>query len=398
MPRSVEPPRLSAAAHAVRQSVFAALQGRIDARRASGADIIGLQIGDTHLAPPAAVTAASMDSSELSIYGAVPGLTDLRRALAERHHGRGFAFVTGADNVHLGCGCTHALFCAARAVLDPGDEVVVVSPYWPLIVGVLRTAGAVPVELPLSFRLYREPELDLGAAIEAVLSPRTRAIYFATPNNPDGQVYDRAALEAMAGVAERHDLWVIADEVYADFVYAGRHGSIATLPAMADRTITGYSLSKSHALAGARIGYVVASEDLVAAARRISNHTIYNVPVPMQRAALAALHEDGAWLATARERYHAARNATADELAGLGVDFVLPRGGAYFFLDLAPVLAGRPLQGLLERAIDQGVLVAPGEAFGEHFGTFARLCFTGAPLDVVLDGVRRFKRAVESFA
>jgi aspartate/methionine/tyrosine aminotransferase len=389
-------PRLSLAASDVRQSVFAALQGRIEAYRARGGELIPLQIGDTHLAPPDGVLDPVTDHTDMSIYGAAAGIAELREALATRRREHGLSVAQGLANVHVGCGCTHALFCAARAVLDPGDEVLVASPYWPLIPGVLKTGGAVPVEVPLSWKLYAEPELDVAAVLDQARTANTRALYLITPNNPDGQVYTQAQLEAVAAFAREHDLWVFADEVYADFVYDGEHVSIANLPGMADRTISSYSMSKSHALAGARIGYVVASERVIAATRRMSNHTVYNVPVPMQRAALRALATGDPWIENAHANYLEARAATAAALDDIGLSYRLPRGGTFFFVDLSERLRGKPLQILLERAIDEGVLLAPGEAFGSAFTNFARLCFTGAPQDRVLEGVSRLGRALES--
>ena len=388
---------MSAAASGVRQSVFAALQGRIDAYRAAGGELIPLQIGDTHLPPPPSALGPIDDASELSLYGPVAGLPELREALAARHHARGLEEVT-VEHVLVGCGCTHAIFCAARALLDPGDDALVASPYWPLITGVLKTCGVHPIEVPLSWPLYENPQLDLEALLEEHRTDATRAVYIITPGNPDGQVLTEAQLEQVARFASRHHLWVLADEVYADFVYEGTHRSMAALPGMAERTVTGYSLSKSHALAGARIGYVVGPPRVMGAARRISNHTLYNVPVPMQRAALRALENDAAWLGEARDHYRAARDATARALDAIGLRYELPRGGAYFFLDMRERLGGRPLAQLLERAIDEGVLLAPGEAFGDAYQDFARLCFTGVPCERVLEGVERFGRALEGFS
>jgi aspartate/methionine/tyrosine aminotransferase len=398
------PPALSAAAAGVRQSVFAALQGRIDAFEARGGRLIPLQIGDTHLAPPPAaleaVAASSRRVEDVSLYGGIAGLTELREACAERVAARGLGPPGArADNVLVGCGCTHALFCAVRALLDPGDEVLVASPYWPLIVGLLRAAGAEPVEVPVSWRLYDAPALDVAAELARACTPRTRAVYVTTPNNPDGQVWTRAQLESVAAVARARDLWVLSDEVYADFVYEGEHVSLARLPDMAERTVCGYSLSKSHALAGARIGFVVGPERAIAAARRISNHTLYNVPVTMQRAALAAVRTGEPWLSEARARQEEARDATLAALAPLarrGVGARRPRGGSFVLLDLAEALAGRAPQALFERAIDEGVLLAPGDAFGAGFERFARLCFTGVPLPDVLEGVARLGRALEA--
>jgi len=392
---------LSSAASAVRTSVFAELQGRIDAFKAGGGALIPLHIGDTYLPPPAAALRASEGAHhrELSVYGVVSGLPELRDALATRLQGRGLTPVEGPENVHVACGCTHALCCACRATLNPGDEVLVASPYWPLIIGVLQTCGLQPVEVPLSGRCHDEPELDVAATLSAALTPMTRAIYFSTPNNPDGRIYSRKQLEAVAQVALANDLWVLSDEVYADFVYSDEGlCSIAVLPGMAERTITTYSLSKSHALAGARVGYVAATKRIVDAVRRMSNHTVYNIPVPMQRAALAAVQDEGEWLDDARARYRKARDSSCAALDDLGLAHQVPMGGSFVFLDLGERLAGRPLRELLELAIDRGVLLAPGEAFGVGYERWVRLCFTGAPLDQVLVGIERLGEALEALA
>lgn len=392
---SEPPPRLSNAVD-VRQSVFAALQTQIEAQLARGGVLIPLQIGDTYLAPPQAALAVQPEGHrELSIYGRPAGLEALKGALAEYRSARGLGAV-GAQHVHVGCGCTHALFCAARAVLDPGDAVLLVSPFWPLITGLLRTIGVEPIEVPLTHRLFDEPALDIRAALEQARTSAVRAVYFVTPNNPDGYMMTRAQLGEIAAFARAHDLWVFADEVYADFVYEGEHASIATLPGMFERTITSYSLSKSHALAGTRIGYVVASERVIDCTRRVSNHTVYNVPVTMQRVALAALGVDPAWMDSARRVFRSARDATAGALEEIGLRPHVPRGGSFFFLDLDERLGAVTLQQALERCIEHGVLLAPGEAFGVHHARSVRLCFTGVPEEQVIEGVRRFGQALGS--
>jgi aspartate/methionine/tyrosine aminotransferase len=389
--------RLSAAATGVRQSIFATLQGRIEAFRAQGGELIPLQIGDTYLLPPAAALALQReDHREISAYGSPPGLVELRDAIAGFRRARGLTAADGAANVHVGCGCTHALFCAVRALIDPGDEVLVASPYWPLFPGLLKTAGGRLVDVPVTGELYRDDGVDIQAQLEAKRSGATRAIYIITPNNPDGMVYSRAQLEQVAAFAKRHDLWVLSDEVYADFVYSGEHVSIATLPGMAERTVTSFSLSKSHALAGARIGYVVAPERVIDATRRISNHTVYNVPVAMQRVAHAALIDSDDWLKSAHATYRAARDATAAALDEAGLSYDLPRGGSFFFFDVSEQLGERPMQELLERGIDHGVLLAPGGAFGQGCDGYVRLCFTGVPVDQVCEGVSRFAKALGS--
>ncbi len=396
--------RLSEAAQQIRPGVFAELQRRIDAHTAAGGTLVPFHIGDTHLAPPAAALYARAlepdpTSDALYRYGATAGLPELRDIIAQRSRDL-FAIpnVDGAKHVHLGVGATHALYCGARAVLDAGDEVLVGSPYWPLSVGVFHACAARPVEVPFTSRLYADPSLDAGELFAPALTTRTKALYFTTPNNPDGKVLTRPQLESIARFATENDLWVLADEVYAEIAFAHRHVSIASLPGMAERTITLQSFSKSHALAGARVGAIVAPEPVIAAARRVGVHTAFNVPVAMQRAALGALRAGEAWTRAAREEYLAARDETAALLAGSGLRFSLAEGATYLFLDFADVLGERPLSVAMERAIDHGVLLAPGDAFGRGFERCARLCYTGVPRAALRDGIARLRAAVDSLA
>jgi aspartate/methionine/tyrosine aminotransferase len=398
-------PPLSSTAARIRPAVFAELQARIDRfTKERGDELVPLQIGDTHLAPPEAArrALASLDPNDATLfrYGSTAGLAPLRAAIARTLAPRGLD-VDPEGEVLLGNGGTHALFCAARAVLDAGDEVLLASPYWPLAPGVFTSCGAVPVDVPLTQRLYRDRdgELDAGALLEARIGARTKAIYLISPNNPDGKVLARRDLERVARVAEEHDLWVFSDEVYADTVFDGEHASIAALPGMRARTIVLGSLSKSHALAGCRVGFAVAPAPVVASARRVSTHSAFNVSVAMQRAALAAL-EDDAFPRVARATYRSARDAAARALEGSGVGFHLAEGATYLLLDFAPLLAelpgAPPLLAVLERAVDRGVLLAPGAAFGDAYGACARLCFTAVPEDRLKKGVERLLDAVAS--
>ncbi|GAC1577868.1 MAG: hypothetical protein NVS3B20_09150 [Polyangiales bacterium] len=234
---------------------------------------------------------------------------------------RGFSEVDGERQVLLGCGATHALFCALRSILDAGDHVILAAPYWPLAAGILHACGARVSEVALTDQLYAQPALDPAALLAPSITAETKAIYIITPNNPDGKVLTAAQLQSIAQLAQRHDLWVIADEVYADFVFAEgfTHTSIATLPNMAERTLTAGSLSKSHALAGARVGYVIAPELVVNAARRVSTHTVFNTPVIAQRVALSALTGGDAWMKDAQQHYRRARDMAAERLKERGI-------------------------------------------------------------------------------
>jgi aspartate/methionine/tyrosine aminotransferase len=400
----IDRPALSRTAEAIRASVFADLAPRLEARARRGEDLVELHIGDTHHPPPAAARFAQVEAEGgLYRYGSIAGLDALKAAFAGRLASRGFGppQVDPASEVLVACGATHALFCGTRAVLDAGDEVLVAAPYCPLAVGVLRAAGGVPVEVPLTSRLNADPSASAAAILERAVTPRTRAIYVTTPNNPDGHVLSEAQLRGVARLAASRNLWILADEVYADYVYDGVHVSIARLEDATDRTVSVYSLSKSHALSGVRVGFAVARSRVISLARRIATHTVFNVPVAAQRVALAAISEPTSWIDAVRRDYREARGVALEGLAGLpggGVVVPEPGGGSYVFADFAPILRGRPLVALLERAIDRGVLLAPGDGCGEGFETCARLCFTSVPRPRLVEGLARLRSAIADFA
>jgi aspartate/methionine/tyrosine aminotransferase len=396
-------PSLSGSGTVIRPGVFAELQRHIDAHASAGGDLVPLHIGDTFLDPPEAARFGSILSRDgadaaLHRYGPVAGLPALRDAIADELRGRGraFASVEGCRHVLIGAGATHALSCAARVLLEPGDDVLLLAPYWPLAHGILQSTGARAVEVPFTSRLYADPSLCAADLLREALTPRTRAIYLITPNNPDGKVLSGRDLASLATFACEKDLWVFADECYADFTYGVPHLSIASLPGMAERTVTAYSFSKSHALAGARVGCVVAPEATVSAAQRVSIHTIFNVPLLMQRAAVAALQTGADWTDQARLQYRRLRDAAIAALEGSPIRLLLPEGGTYVFLDFTQVLEGRPLRLLLERAIDHGVLLAPGDAFGQDYAGWGRLCFSAVPLPRMLEGIARLRAAIET--
>ncbi len=401
-------PPLSATAARIRAPVFADLQARIDGLASRGIELVPLQIGDTWLAPPPAAqrVLADLDASDASIYryGPTAGIGALREAVCAIVRGHGVD-VDAESEVLIGNGGTHALFCVARAVLDEGDEVLLASPYWPLAPGVFTSCGATPIEVPLTQRLYADPSLDAGAAFAAAVGPRTKAIYLTSPNNPDGKVLSRRDLESIAAVARAHDLWVFSDEVYAATVFEGEHVSMASLEGMRQRTIVLHSMSKSHALAGCRVGFAVAPPTVTASARRVSTHSGFNVSVVMQRAALAALG-DSAFPRNARETYQDARDRALLAFEGAPVTVHRAEGATYLFLDFAPAFAAmapadlgaRPLLALLERAVDRGVLLTPGDAFGAGYESCARLCTAAVPVDRLVVGIERLLAALDAMA
>jgi aspartate/methionine/tyrosine aminotransferase len=389
MPRA---PSLSASARALRESIFSRLQGRL-ARH--GSDGVPLHLGDTYLAPPPAAQAPLVAIDSEWRYGAPPGERPLLELLTVKLRRRNQLAWAQPENLQVTVGATSALAAAARALLDPGDEMICPTPHWPLIRGIVTNAGGVPVEAPLSQRLYAEPGADAAALIEPFITPRTAALYVTTPNNPDGKQLSRRQLEGLAELARRHDLWVIADEVYEDLAYADEHVSIATLPGMAERTLTVWSLSKTYALAGHRLGYIAGAEEPLRALRKIVNHTVYNVPALLQRAARALLVDPASavWLDEARRVYLDARACAA---ALLPAPAYLPDGATYLFADFSRWAGGGDLWPLVETLLDAGVSIAPGEQFGRGFERHARICFSAVPRDRLEVGLARIADVLRS--
>ncbi len=367
-------PRVSAAGDAVPASIFARLREHL--ARFTG-DIIPLQIGDTYLAPPIAldhIDWRELAPAELYAYGAPGGWAPLVDAIIAKL-ARDNGIATTPAGVQVTAGTTHALSCAVQALCDPGDELVLLGPHWPLIRGIALGRGVVPVEVAA----WGDA---LEHALERAITSRTTAIYFATPNNPDGVMRSPAELAAIARVAERAGLWIFADEVYELYGYELAHASIA--PLVPERTISVYSFAKSYAQAGLRVGYAVGPEAAIATIRKLANHSVFNVPVAMQRAAFGALTGGDAWVAAARETYRTARDRAR---ARLQAPAALPPGGAYLWVDFSRW--GADCMAVLERIAAAGVLLAPGWAFGE-WPAHARLCFTGvdqARLDVGIDRI-----------
>jgi aspartate/methionine/tyrosine aminotransferase len=367
-------PLLSNAGTSVPASIFAKLREHL--AKFPG-DVIPLQIGDTHLRPPVVLEDFGWgDAGELYTYGAPAGYAPLVEAIAAKARERNRIAVTEAG-VQIACGATHALSCAVQALCDRGEELILVTPHWPLIKGMAVGHGVVPVEVP------HGP--NLGDLLERAVTARTSAIYVATPNNPDGVMLTADEVAQVAQVAEQHDLWILSDEVYEDYGYDAPHISIATHPAAQARTVTVFSFAKSYAQAGLRVGYALAPEPVAAAIKKLVNHSVYNVPVAMQRAALGALRSGQPFLASARERYRAARDRARTRLKAPAAS---PPGGAYLWVDFSQ-WSGDDCMPVLEKLAEEGVLLAPGSAFGDVCHRFARLCFIGVEETRLDEGIDR---------
>ena len=344
--------------------------------------VFPLHVGDTWRDPfPAARSEAirSSDHPRLYAYGNTRGLPELIESVREKLEVRN-RLRHPPEEILITAGATGGLAALAGAVLSPGDEILILAPFWPLIRGIAQSFRATPVEVPFYDRVDSPSEAI--RVVESKITDRSRVLYVSTPSNPTGRVIPADWLEALADLARRHDLWVFSDEVYEDYVYRGEHVSMARFAP--ERVVSVYSFSKSYAMAGQRVGYLAGPERIVSEARKIATHLYYHPPIVGQYAAKAALEGGAEWLETACRETRTS-GAEVAELLGLPA----PEGGTFLFVPVRERFDGRGLHGLLEDCFERGVLVAPGLSCGEEYADWIRLCYTAVPPDEILEAARR---------
>ena len=325
-------------------------------------------------------------------YGPTAGDPLLREAIA-RHHEQLTAQPVSAENVVVFAGAQSALFSCALCIADPGDEIAVFEPRYVTYDGVIDTPGAVRVDVPLAApQGFRFDPDALGRAV----TPRTRAVLLNTPHNPTGLVAAREELEAIAAIAKRHDLWVLSDEVYASLTYDTEHVAIASLPGMAERTVTINSLSKSHAMQGWRLGWAVVPRPLARHLTHLIVSMVFGTPPFTQDAALFALTHELAEVEAMERAYRARRDLVCMRINVCpGLSCQWPQGGMYAMVDVR----GTGLSdddfawGLLDT---EGVSVLPTATFGESAAGYVRVSLTApeAVLEEACDRIERYARSV----
>ena len=341
------------------------------ARERERGTLIPLHIGDTHLMPAEPVPSLCFATAADHRYAPVAGTNQLRAAIADELL-PSLGLDLPADAVLISPGATGGLYLCAAALLDPGDEIVVLTPSWPLILGIVPAVGGRVIPVAVGDSGWPDDSDTLAARIEAAITPRTVAIYFSDPNNPVGYLLTPAHRRAIAAVAARHRLWVWHDAVYAQLHWSDTPVNWAE-HVDADRLITAGSFSKAYALAGHRVGYLALPESLRGSCRRLITHVSYHTSTSGQALALAALRSPTA-AATMRAQYQQAAELTRQHL---DADFHQPEGGAFVFIDLRSYR--RPPAEILLDCLDRHVALAPGSACGADFAGFARLCYTAVP-------------------
>jgi len=356
--------------------------------RAAGEPVHAFHGGEPFFETPQAIkdaTARALGDNQTR-YAPSSGIPPLREAIVRKLQTKNRMPVT-ADDVLVTVGGAHALYAGFQSVLNPGDDMLLFSPYWTPIRDMVTLTQARPVIVPTATARRN----GLTASLEHYSTPATRAIYYNTPQNPSGAVFTRSEAEEVAAFAIRRNLVVIADEAYEDLVYDGEHVSIASLPGMAERTITAYTLSKTYAMTGWRVGYAVALDPFMTALRKIVLYSTNGVSTPTQWAAAEALALPEAQIAARREEYRLRRDKLVAGLNKLGLECPLPAGAFYAFPSVAKICrdSRRAAALLLEKA---HVATIPGVVFGAQGEGCVRFSYSVSPetIDRGLEALRKF--------
>ncbi|WFU14858.1 aminotransferase class I/II-fold pyridoxal phosphate-dependent enzyme [Bradyrhizobium sp. CB3481] len=372
------------------------------AAAATGRKIIDLAAGEVIVEPPSSIRegAIAAINAGTNRYTDSIGLRPLRKGIAEKLSAEtGIGWNT--DDIVVTAGAKQGLLDAALAVLNPGDEAIVISPCWPTFASQVLLAGAKPVFVNARPPTYI-PDIT---AIRAAVTPRTKAIIINSPNNPTGAVYDRATLQDIGDLAINYQLWIISDECYSSFVFTGaRHESIVMAhPGVRSRTILVNAFSKELAITGWRLGYFAAPPEIVSAAKKLQSHTTSNANVVAQHAVLHHLQvNDGSFERELHQRLIVARNAGLRILSGLH-DVATPcvKGSFFYYLDLSRLISALPAASPVRSADDIARLLLEeadvGSVAGSTFGDVngLRLCF-GVPLDLLESGLKRVLKTLNS--
>jgi aspartate/methionine/tyrosine aminotransferase len=358
---------------AIQESATLAIDAKAKALKAAGEDVIGFGAGEPDFATPEHIVRAAEEACRnprFHHYTPTPGLPELREAVAQKtSHDLGIP--VSAAQVIVTNGAKHAVANTFATLLDPGDEVILTAPYWVTYPETISLANGIPVAVPTDDSSGFKATVE---QLEAARTDRTKVLLFASPNNPTGAVYSREETEAIGRWAADNRLWVVTDDIYELLVYGDAEFSsiVGLVPELADRSVVINGVSKTYAMTGWRVGWMVGPKDLIAAATNLQSHTTSNVDNVAQAAAVAALEGDMATAADMKVAFDRRRRRMLELLRAMpGVTCEEPLGAFYAFPNLTGVL-GRDIGGrrpettadLAVAILDEArVAIVPGEAF-----------------------------------
>ncbi|TDW30431.1 pyridoxal phosphate-dependent aminotransferase [Cryobacterium psychrophilum] len=391
--------RISTRIGSIAESATLKVDGRAKALQAAGRPVISFAAGEPDFVTPAHIVEAALAAvhdPKNYRYTPAAGLPDLREAVAAKTL-RDSGLSVSPSQVVVTNGGKQAVYQAFATLLDPGDEVIVPTPYWTTYPEAIRLAGGVPVNV---FAGSDQGYLVTVEQLEAARTPRTKVLLFVSPSNPTGAVYSPEQTKAIGDWAEENGLWVISDEIYQNLVYDGMRAVsiVEAVPALADRTILVNGVAKTYAMTGWRVGWMVGPADAMKAAGNLQSHLSSNVSNISQRAAIAALNGPQDAAREMHSAFDRRRQLVVAELNKIeGILTPTPQGAFYVYPDVTGLL-GREWAGvtptssleLADLILDKAeVAVVPGEAFGPS--GFLRLSYALGDA-ALLEGVQRLQR------
>jgi len=353
-------------------------------------DIISLGVGEPDYVTPWHISEAAISSIKkgYTMYTSNYGLLELRRELSRHLSQRYRVDYDAKTEIIVTSGASEALDIAMRAVIDPGDEVIVGDPTYVAYIPCITMPGGTPVSVPTSMNDGFEMK---ASEIEKRITPKTKAILLGNPNNPTGAVIEKDELLKIAKLVEKHDLVVISDEIYDRLVYDGTHTCFASLPGMKVRTITCGGFSKSYAMTGWRVGYVGAIPEVIEAMMKVHQYIMMCAPIMGQIGATEALKNGEESILEMVEDYNRRRRVIVGGLNDIGLTCHLPKGAFYAFPSIKST--GLTSDEFTEKLLlEEHVVVVPGSVFGECGDGHIRCCYAVALPDIeeALTRITRF--------
>jgi aspartate aminotransferase len=382
---SEQPMNLNQQFELIRQSATVALSDHINALKASGQKIVGLQVGDPDFNTHPAIIDVALKAMQggLTHYGPAIGTMELRRAIAAKLLRDEGVTYDPASEILVTHGGIHAYYLAMQSVFNPGDDVLIPDPSWATHANMAIMLRGNAVRVPALAEAGFIPQFD--SWLEA-LTPNTRAIVLNYPSNPTGAFPSREYLQKLQDFAREHDLWIVSDEVYGSLYYGEKPTSAAALAGAKERTLLVNSLSKSYAMTGWRVGFLAAPARVIENALKAGQNSITCLAPFIQKAAAFALTDPAIQEVTANMRAAYARRRDlvlrlAHEMESERVRVTPPQGAFYFFLDFRPLKMSSAE--ICQRILDEaGVGLVPGSAFGEGGEGFVRMSIAASEEDV----------------
>jgi aspartate aminotransferase len=379
---------ISARAAQLTPSLTLSIDSKAKAMKAEGLDVCGFGAGEPDFDTPEHIKAAAIEALQAGFTKYTPssGIPELRQAISEKFSAdNGLSYRAG--QIVVSNGAKHACYNAILATCQPGDEVVIPSPYWVSYPDMVRLAGAEPVIVPT---MERNAWKMSAEDFENAMTPRTKMLILNSPCNPTGSVYTREEMQAIVDVAAEEDIYILADEIYEKLVYDDvKHVSIASLSKEAyDLTITVNGFSKSYAMTGWRLGYLGAPEAVAKAVDSIQSHSTSHPASFVQRAGLVALKGDQQPIADMREEFDMRRSYMFDRITKIpNITAVKPQGAFYILVNISQL--GLTSQNFADRLLSKAnVAVIPGAAFGDD--RTVRLSYATS-IDIIKKGLDRFQ-------